>query len=57
MGMTTLYEQDLVVQTAPVIITSCLGAYQLSMRQQQQQDTHANKKKNVTLCISSLRFT
>jgi len=31
-----------------VIITSCIGAYQLSVRkQQQQQDTNANNNKNA----------
>jgi len=38
--------QDLLLQTAPVIITSCIGAYQLSVRQQQDNNNNGIDNKN-----------
>ena len=37
--------QDILLATAPVIVTSCVGAYQLSVRQQENEDTNHNNRK------------
>ena len=37
--------QDILLATAPVIVTSCVGAYQLSVRQQENEDSNHNNRK------------
>ena len=37
--------QDILLATAPVIVTSCVGAYQLSVRQQENEDDNHNNRK------------
>ena len=37
--------QDILLATAPVIVTSCVGAYQLSVRQQENEDANHNNRK------------
>merc|ERR1711865_571076 len=36
--------QDILLATAPVIVTSCVGAYQLSVRQQENEDANHNNR-------------